>query len=129
MLQLVSGARLLIVEDDAALAQMLSLDFQERGYHVRLAGSVRQARRILSDWCFDLLLLDDHLPDGRGIELLEVCRSRLPTLGVVLSSAQTGHEGLHAMACGRGRFVPKPATAETLEQAFRELWSPGRNVD
>jgi len=117
----VTGARLLIVEDDPALAQMLRLGFGELGYRVCLAGSCRQARRMLAETRFDLVLLDYHLPDGKGSELLEVCRSRQPEPAIILSSGHTDHEELERIAGRRCRFVPKPAAAETLDLVFRTL--------
>jgi len=116
-----SSAHLLIVDDDRALAQMLRLDFQELGYRVSLAGSCRQARQILAETSFDLLLLDYHLADGKGTELLAMCHDQRPELPVILSSGDTQRQGLQAIARGSCRFVPKPAAARTLDRVFREL--------
>ena len=100
---------------------MLRLDFQELGYRVSLAGSCREARRILRETRCELVLLDYHLPDGKGSELLEICHSHQPELPIILSSGEINGTGLEALARGRCRFVAKPVGAETLHQVFRTL--------
>lgn len=100
---------------------MLRLDFQELGYRVSLAGSCRQACQILAETRFDLLLLDYHLGDGKGSQLLAMCHDHQPELPIILSSGETEHQGLGSIGGRRYRFVPKPAGARTLDRLFREL--------
>lgn len=64
------AARVLVVDDDADSADLLALFLTRRGYEVKTAGLVSDARSLLAQGGFDALLTDMRLPDGVGEELL-----------------------------------------------------------
>ena len=61
---------LLIVEDDAALNEVLAMHFEAQGFRAGRALSVADAREWLRGNAPDLVLLDQQLPDGTGYEFL-----------------------------------------------------------
>ncbi len=112
--------RLLIVEDNSALKQMLTWELEELGYAVTAVSSCRGTRALSSRHRFDLALLDYQLPDGNGIELMEELRRRQPGLPVILSSGMGCVEtAARALRSGAWRFVPKPASIASLHQLFQ----------
>ena len=114
------GTEILIVEDDSALQQMLTWELEELGYAVTAVDSCRGTRSLSSGRRFDLALLDYHLPDGNGIELMEELRRRQPGLPVILSSGMGCVEtAARALRSGAWRFVPKPASAALLHRLFQ----------
>jgi len=112
--------RLLIVEDDAPLRQMLTWELEDLGYAVTAVGSCREALALISRSGFDLALLDYGLPDGNGIELMEQLHSRWPELSVVLNSGQAGADSkTRALERGAVSFVTKPTASARLHRLFQ----------
>lgn len=66
-----AGSRVLVVEDDASLGAGLVAVLAGAGHEVRWARTAADARRLITDACPELVLLDLGLPDADG---LEVCR-------------------------------------------------------
>ncbi len=62
--------RVLVVDDDADSAELLALFLTKRGYQVKTAGLLGDARSMLEQGGFDALLTDVRLPDGVGEDLL-----------------------------------------------------------
>ena len=119
---------LLIVEDDPALAQMLVLHFEDEGHDCLHAATKAEARAALGTRGFDLVLLDQQLPDGAGIDLIEPILAADPDLPVVMMTGRHDLElAIEAVSRGAADFVHKPlqvaelaATAERLMH-HREL--------
>jgi DNA-binding response OmpR family regulator len=65
---------LLVVDDEPHIGILLKLHFEHRGYRMSLARTLAEARRALAAQRPDALLLDLHLPDGLGLELLSELR-------------------------------------------------------
>ena len=79
--------RLLIVDDDHSLRQMLSWAFEDLGYAVWTAGDCLEAAATIKNREFDYALVDHHLPDGDGTTLTLRLKKVLPALKVMLMSA------------------------------------------
>ena len=77
--------KLLVVDDDSSNRVTLSLLLEGEGFDVSEAASCADARALLSGEGarFDVVLLDQHLGDGLGSELLPEFRSRMPTAKLV----------------------------------------------
>ncbi len=60
---------LLIVEDDPHCMDFLKFVFQEAGFRCRMAGTIGEAWTLLKSRIPDLIILDEHLPDGSGLDL------------------------------------------------------------
>ncbi|MEJ1296249.1 MAG: response regulator [Candidatus Sedimenticola sp. (ex Thyasira tokunagai)] len=113
-----SVARLLIVEDNSSLRQMLSWDFEERGYLVTAVSSCIEAEAALKERLFDLALLDYDLPDGSGTELLARLQQQLPGLPVILCSGRVTESEVGLG--GAFAFVIKPIDRTTLHRLFQQ---------
>jgi len=91
--QLVGGeepsCRVLVVEDDDDLAQVLAASLERRGLRVEVASTVTAARRLGRTFIPDLIVLDVSLPDGDGYELVEQLREdgRLASTPLVVYTA------------------------------------------
>ena len=86
--------RVLLVEDDAALAQMYRVKLERDGYLVQVAGDGEEALRRLEDELPDLIFLDVRLPRMDGLSFLERLRasSRTRNLPVVIVSNYSEEE-------------------------------------
>ena len=118
------GARILLVEDDAAILDLLRRNLQARGHDVSLAVDARSALAYLQASSFDLIILDINLPDLTGWEVLRAAlqhgwlyhqeiegeAERLPV--VVLSAVRVSP---HRLAEFRPlAYLPKPFPMEAL---------------
>lgn len=116
------NAHLLIVEDDPALNQMLVLHFEDEGFDVEGVMTCADALEWVTENAFDLLLLDQQLPDGTGLELLETLMSREPNLPVVMMTGQHDLElAIEAIGKGAADFVHKPVETAQLQQTVIRL--------
>jgi DNA-binding NtrC family response regulator len=115
-------ARLLIVEDDPALNQMLVLHFEDEGFDIEGAMTCAEALEQVAVNAYDLLLLDQQLPDGTGMELLEAVLSREPDLPVVMMTGKHDLElAIRAIEKGAADFIHKPVETAQLQQIARRL--------
>jgi DNA-binding response OmpR family regulator len=109
-------ATLLLLEDDPVIRTFLADNFTADGYDVLIADCVADAGRMLERSRLDLAVLDVHLPDGSGLELLRRLRAsdgiatRLdPALPVVLLSAAAEElDRVRGLERGADDYVVKP---------------------
>jgi two-component system response regulator HydG len=114
-------AKILLVEDDAAQATLLSLDLKRRGYDVVLAKTAAEARKNLEHGAFDAVLTDLKLPDGDGIDVLKAAKRDVPDAEVIVL---TGHGSITAavaaMKAGAFDFLSKPVEAEQVDLELKK---------
>jgi DNA-binding NtrC family response regulator len=91
--QLVSR-KILIVDDEAAVADSLQLILASRGYETRAVYSAEQAIEVLAQWQPELAIIDVMLPQMNGIELAGILKSNYPACRSLLIS---GHPGTGAL--------------------------------
>jgi two-component system copper resistance phosphate regulon response regulator CusR len=111
---------ILIVEDDASLAERLAQGLREAGYACQMAGSVGDAQQLLDEALPALVLLDMGLPDGDGAALLENIRNRNADLPVIISTARSGiSDRLGGLEGGADDYMVKPYAFEELLARIR----------
>jgi two-component system, response regulator RegA len=76
--------RLLLVDDRIDLRLTTAAILEDAGYEVVEAGSIAEARQVLDEKSLAAALVDVHLGDGSGLELVPVLRDRHPGAAVVL---------------------------------------------
>ena len=109
------GLRVLVVEDDASLSEILCEELQGLGHAAVAAVSVAEGRERLADTELDVALLDLRLPDGSGIELLRrISEEGLPTEAIVLTGHADVPTALEAMKLGAYDYLTKPTRMEEL---------------
>ena len=108
-------ARLLIAEDDAALAAVLLDAFREAGYEVAWAPDGVQAIAMLEEKPFDLVLADVVMPGADGLRVLERARAAPEERVVILMTGySTVQDALEAVRKGAWDFVGKPFSVPEL---------------
>ncbi len=106
---------LLMVEDDANVADTLAERLRANGYAVTPATSVAAARQALATGQFDIALLDVGLPDGSGFDVARTLRDTSPgTAMVFLTAYGTPEDRIHGLELGADDYITKPFV-------FREL--------
>jgi two-component system response regulator AtoC len=109
-------ARVLVIEDDRALSEVLCDELRARGHMAVPAESVGQGLEQLKETEFDVALVDLMLPDGSGIEILrQISEDDLPMESIVLTGYAAVSTAIEAMKLGAYDYVTKPARMEELE--------------
>jgi DNA-binding response OmpR family regulator len=107
--------KVLIVEDQKSLAQLLKQGLTERAYTVKAARSCAEARDALCESSYDLIILDLGLPDGDGLELLRQWRQsgfKEPVL--ILSARDAVEDRVKGLDLGADDYLSKPFSMEEL---------------
>jgi two-component system cell cycle response regulator DivK len=115
---------ILAVEDEPRNAALLQAILSRAGYRLHVAEGVDAAREWLTGESPALVLLDRHLPDGDGLDLIPVIKSspRLSRIPIVLVSASVLPQDVEAaMAAGCDGFLPKPVRVKPLVDEVRRL--------
>ena len=107
---------LLIVEDEMTMRESLLVHFRAKGFSVFGAPGVEKAREIFARERLDLVLMDIHLSDGSGLELLREFRSADDQLFVVMITAYPDvGTAVEAMREGAYDYLPKPFDLSELD--------------
>ena len=110
-----SGARILVVDDEARLRRSLALLLDKPGREIDECGTGAEAMTALSRQRYDLLLLDLRLPDMTGLDLMDWLGARLPSMTVIVVSADDVIDSaIGALRRGAYDFVRKPYQPEEL---------------
>ena len=115
-------AQLLLVEDDAAIAQGLRDNLEFEGHSVTHAADGAAARQLLIPGQFDLVILDLMLPKISGYELLRHIRAQEPELPVLLLTARGDEtDRVLGLDLGADDYVGKPFSIRELMARIRAL--------
>jgi DNA-binding response OmpR family regulator len=106
-----TAPRLLLIDDDTRLTDMLGDYLRRNGYEVDAAGSLGAGRERLRGAAYDALLLDLMLPDGDGLDLTRELRAdarlrRLPLL--MLTARGESMDRIVGLELGADDYLPKP---------------------
>jgi len=109
-------ARILVVDDEKNIRTMVGLALKQQGHGVDLAEDGRSGLNAFGDGSeFDLVLLDQRMPELDGLEVLHEMRRRQPNARVIMITAfGTIDLAVAAMKSGAADFLRKPFTIETL---------------
>ncbi len=120
--------RLLIVEDNEELAELLAKGLQTAGYESDRLSSIEEARSVLETTFYAALILDLGLPDGDGLELLRELRHRNNPIPVLVLTARGGlHDRVHGLRSGADDYLVKPfALEELIARLEAQLRRPGQ---
>ena len=112
-------ARVLLVDDEPNLRRILGTILRPAGYEVSEAGSAAEARRAFAAGAWDVIVLDQKLPDGDGTTLLAEMRAADPVVPVlVLTAFATVELAVSAMRVGAFDVIAKPFVPEAILAAI-----------
>lgn len=114
--------KILLVEDDANISNLIAAMLEATGYQVLLAESCSMAKLLYSSYLPDLIILDLGLPDMDGMELLHFVRKSALTPVIVLSARTKEEDKVAALDSGANDYVTKPfGSAELLARVRTAL--------
>ncbi|AQW51904.1 MULTISPECIES: response regulator transcription factor [Streptomyces] len=117
-----SPVRVLVVDDESALADLLSMALRYEGWEVRTAGDGAEAIRITRELRPDAVVLDIMLPDMDGLTVLGRLRRELPDIPVLFLTARDAVEDrIAGLTAGGDDYVTKPFSLEEVVARLRGL--------
>ncbi len=115
-----SSPRILVVDDEADLRELLEITLLKMGLDVDSAATVREARSLLGSKDYALVLTDMRLPDGLGLELVrEVAASHRSTPIAVITAYGSAENAVVALKAGAFDYVSKPVVLDDLRAMVR----------
>src|SRR5438067_1378135 len=115
-----SAPRILVVDDEADLRELLEITLLKMGLDVDSAATVREARALLGQKDYALVLTDMRLPDGMGLELVrEVAGNHRNTPIAVITAYGSAENAVIALKAGAFDYVSKPVVLDDLRRMVR----------
>lgn len=113
---------ILLIEDDAVLADGLSHTLTDSGYTLSWASTAAYAKQLLAAQDFDLIILDLGLPDMDGLELLRRLRQRKMVLPILILTARDSiNNRIEGIEQGADDYMIKPFELRELEARIHAL--------
>lgn len=101
--------RILLVEDDSGLRELLQEELEAEGYQVAACGDAEQGKALLASWAPDLLISDLRLPGADGLSLLtHLASSNLPPAVLIITAFGSVQQAVKALQAGADDFLTKP---------------------
>ena len=114
--------RILMAEDDAALASFVRKGLEAEHYAVDVSGDGEQARAMAAELDYDLLVLDLSLPRLDGVSVLRSVRARKPSLPIlVLTGRSRVEDRVQCLDLGADDYLTKPFSFTELSARIRAL--------
>ncbi|OXM70702.1 MULTISPECIES: response regulator transcription factor [Amycolatopsis] len=124
-----SAVRVLVVDDEETLAELVSMALRMEGWETRSAGTGTEAVRVARDFRPDAVVLDVMLPDFSGLEVLSKLRAETPHLPVLFLTARDAVEDrIAGLTAGGDDYVTKPLSLEEVVLRLRALLRRSRVV-
>lgn len=111
----INKMRILIVEDEVTLNKTIAEGLQEFGYQTDSSENFKDAEYYIGIRNYDLVLTDWMLPDGDGVDLISIIKSKSPRTAVVVLSAKDDKESeVKAFRVGADDYIKKPFDFDVL---------------
>ena len=117
-------ASILVVEDEPAIQELISVNLARNGHAVRRAGSAEEAYRAVAETLPDVILLDWMLPDTPGPAITRKLRSeaRPREVPIIMLTARAGEDDKVAgLAAGADDYITKPFSPRELEARIQAV--------
>ncbi len=109
------SARVLIVDDEATIRDLLQAGLESEGYQCRSCAGAREALATLKDEMFDLVLSDIDMPGISGVQLLQDVKAMSPDLDVIMVTGVVDTDtAINAIRVGASDYVTKPFNLEEV---------------
>ena len=116
--------KVLIVDDELDICYLLSGMLKQRNFRTGFVNSLSDAVIALQTDKPSLLVLDNHLPDGLGLDFIPYVKKNFPEIKVIMITAHDGSmERKQAYEGGVDLFVAKPLNRKLINDAIDKLYS------
>jgi two-component system response regulator PilR (NtrC family) len=113
--------RILVVDDERSMRELLAIVLRREGYEVLLADSGKAAVETLGSETVDLLISDIKMPDLSGVEVLRAAKQiDQDILGIMITAFASTESAVEAMRLGACDYLSKPFDVDLLRMKVRE---------
>jgi two-component system, NtrC family, response regulator PilR len=113
--------RILVVDDERSMRELLAIVLKREGYDVLLAENGKKAIELLEREPFDLLISDIKMPDLSGVEVLRAAKQiDQDILGIMITAFASTESAVEAMRLGACDYLSKPFDIDLLKMKVRE---------
>jgi two-component system, NtrC family, response regulator PilR len=114
-------ARILVVDDERSMRELLAIVLRREGYEVLLAENGRAAIELLEREPVDILISDIKMPDLSGVDVLRAAKKIDPDiLGIMITAFASTETAVEAMRLGACDYLSKPFDIDLLKMKVRE---------
>ena len=116
-----TAKKVLIVEDEADMCLLLNIILTGKDIQLDHVKSLAAAKTYLQEEQPSVVLLDNQLPDGFGVDFISFLKENYPTIKIIMISGYDGSAKEVALENGADTFIAKPFTREQLSQSVKTL--------
>ena len=121
--------KLLVIEDELSLQEMMATTLRKDGYEVETASDYSTAVSKLGSYSYDCILLDITLPDGNGLDILENIKNSGNAVNVIITSARDSiDDKIRGLELGADDYLAKPFHLAELVARIRSVTRRSRNA-
>ena len=114
--------KLLIIEDEADLLETVRSYLTGEGFLCETASTYFKAEDSLSAYTYDIIILDITLPDGNGLDLMDIIKKRNSRAGILIVSARNSlNDKLSGLDMGADDYITKPFHLSELNSRIKAL--------
>lgn len=121
----------LLIEDDADISELIAYNLQKAGFKTHAAENANDGLIILDEVACDIILLDLMLPGLKGMDFLNIIRSRKNSanIPVIIISAKTAENDIiSGLNAGADDYLPKPFSMEMLVTKINTILRRGSSI-
>ena len=120
--------KLLIIEDEMSLQEIMAATLRKEGYIVETASNYTSALDKLGAYVYDCILLDITLPDGNGLDILKNIKASGNSVNVIITSARDSlDDKIIGLELGADDYLAKPFHIAELSARIRSVARRSRN--
>lgn len=113
---------ILIVDDEMDICYLLTGILKQKNYSSTFANTISDAQKAIDKAPPSLLILDNRLPDGLGIDFIPYVKENYPSVKILMVTAyDTPSDKIMAYNKGADLFIAKPLNRELINSAIDEL--------
>lgn len=121
--------RLLVIDDDPGLAEVIELLLEREGYAVQHASTMKHGVELAGTGEFELVVTDLKLPDGTGLDAIHRIRADRPGLPIIMITSYSSMESaIDALRAGANDYVIKPFNNDEFLRAIARALNDRRMV-
>ena len=110
-----AGIRILVIDDEQSILDSCESVLEADGYQCECARKADDALHRIKSQSYDIVLIDQSMPQVHGLDILADVRQRAPgTIAIMMTGHATTEASIRAMKAGAWEYVPKPFTATQL---------------
>ena len=110
---------ILIIEDEGDISLILNLMLKKENIEIDHVTTLAKAASYLQEQTPDIVIIDNQLPDGLGLEYIKEIKSNYPTIKIIMITGNTAATDKDtALQNGADVFLPKPFTKEQIQKSL-----------